>query len=179
MRTYLRLLRFAVPYRWHFAAALLCMIVLASATSAYVNLLGPALDFLFTGRTTAAAALGHLLPDGFDLPARLEAVDRRQILSFLPFVILSVSLVKGLAYFGQFFLMGVISQRIVADLRKALFAKLVRLPPAFHVHHHSGDLLSRLSTDVQMVQLAVTDAITTYLRDGITVVVMLVSCFVL
>ena len=179
MRTYLRLLRFALPYRWYFAGAILCMIVLAAATSAYVNLLGPALDFLFTGRTSSAAALGHLLPSSFDLPGKLAAVDRRQVLAILPFVIFAVALVKGLAYFGQFFLMGIVSQRIVADLRRALFGRLVGLPPAFHARHHTGDLLSRFSSDVQMVQLAVTDAITTYLRDGITVVVMLVNCFLL
>ncbi len=59
MRTYLRLFRFAWPYRYRFAGALACMVVLAAATSAYVNLLGPALDFLFTGRVGAAAQLAR------------------------------------------------------------------------------------------------------------------------
>ncbi len=179
MRTYLRLFRFGWPYRWHFVLALICMIVLASATSAYVNLLGPALDFLFTGRTSSMQAVARMLPERLDLAGKLAAVDRSQLLAILPFVIFGVALVKGLAYFGQFFLMGVISQRMVADLRRALFDRLVGLPPAFHSRHHSGDLLSRFSTDVQMVQLAVTDAVSTYLRDGITVVVMLVNCFLL
>jgi ATP-binding cassette, subfamily B, bacterial MsbA len=179
VRTYLRLLRFGWPYRWHFAVALLCMVVLASATSAYVNLMGPALDFLFTGRTSSMAVVARMLPEQFDLASKLAGIDRHQLLGILPFVIFGVALVKGVAYFGQMFLMGVISQRIVADLRRRLFSRLVGLPPAFHAVHHSGDLLSRFSTDVQMVQIAVTDAIATYLRDGITVVVMLVNCFLL
>ena len=39
-------------------------------------------------------------------------------------------------------------------------------PPAFFARRHSGDLLTRFIGDIQMVQLAVTDAVTTYLRDG-------------
>jgi subfamily B ATP-binding cassette protein MsbA len=179
VRTYLRLLRFGWPYRWHFAAAILCMIVLAAATAAYVNLMGPALDFLFTGRASSLGQVGQVLPKDVDLAGRLAGLDRSQLLALLPFAIVLVSVVKGLAFFGQMYLMGVISQRIVADLRRKLFERLVALPPAFHARHHSGDMLTRFSTDVQMVQIAVTDAVTTYLRDGITVVVMLVNCFLL
>ena len=53
MSTYFRLLRFAAPYRARFLGALGCMVVLALATAAYVNLLGPVLEFLFTGRVLA------------------------------------------------------------------------------------------------------------------------------
>jgi ATP-binding cassette, subfamily B, bacterial MsbA len=179
VKTYLRLLAFGWPHRWLFAGALLCMIVLASATAAYVNLMGPALDFLFTGKPSSLANVVHMLPEKVDVATTLAGIDRNQLLALLPFLIIGVSLVKGVAFFGQMYLMGLISQRIVADLRTGLFKRLIGLPPAFHSRHHSGDLLSRFSTDVQMVQIAVTDAVATYLRDGITVVVMLVNCFLL
>jgi subfamily B ATP-binding cassette protein MsbA len=179
VRTYLRLFRFAWPYRRRFAGALACMVVLAASTTAYVNLLGPALDFLFTGRTGAASQLTRVLPRGQQLVAMLQHLDRRSLLVALPFVIVGVALVKGVAFFGQFYLMASVSSGMVADLRSALFDRLLRLSPAFHTRHHSGDLLSRFSQDVNMVQLAVTEAIASYLRDGITVVVMLVNCFLL
>ena len=179
MKTYLRLLAFGWPHRWLFAAALLCMVVLASATAAYVNLMGPALEFLFTGKASSLANIVHMLPKKVDVAATLAAFERSRLLALLPFVIIGVALVKGMAYFGQMYLMGLISQRIVADLRTGLFSRLVGLPPAFHSKRHSGDLLSRFTTDVQMIQLAVTDAVATYLRDGITVIVMLINCLLL
>jgi subfamily B ATP-binding cassette protein MsbA len=178
LRAYLRLFQFAAPYRWRFAAAFACMFVLASATSAYMHLMGPALDFLFTGRTGAAATFAKLLP-GVDVEGFLGTVDRRRMLLIFPFVVFGVALVKGVAYFGQFFLMASASQRIIADVRRKLFDHLVSLAPAFHTKRHSGDLMSRFNADVGMVQIAVTDAIATYLRDGLTVVVMLVNCFIL
>jgi subfamily B ATP-binding cassette protein MsbA len=177
--TYLRIFRFALPYKLRFLAALACMVVLAGATTAYVNLLGPALDFLFTGRTSSVASLARVMPRWIDVAGFLGSVDRRSMLLVLPAVIVVVAVVKGVAYFGQSYLMATASQRMIADMRRALFDKLVRLPPSWHAKHHSGDIISRFSSDVGMVQQAVSEAIATYLRDGLTVVVMLVNCFVL
>jgi subfamily B ATP-binding cassette protein MsbA len=114
-----------------------------------------------------------------DVQGFLATVDRREMLKVLPVVIVVVALVKGVAFFGQSFLMSTTASRMIADLRRALFASLVKLPPAFHARHHTGDLISRFSADVQMVQIAVTEAIATYLRDGLMVVVMLANCFLL
>jgi subfamily B ATP-binding cassette protein MsbA len=179
LHAYLRLLRFATPYRWRFVAALLCMLVLAGTTAAYAQLLGPALDFLFTGRVTAVANLGKFVPASLDVREMLARVDRQQFLSVLPFLVVGLSLVKGVAYFGQFYLMGMVSQAVVADLRKALFDHLLSLSPGYFSRRHSGDLMSRFSADVGAVEMAVTNAVASYIRDGMTVVVMLVSCFVL
>jgi subfamily B ATP-binding cassette protein MsbA len=179
VRTYLRLFRFAVPYKWHFAAALVCMSVLASATAAYVNLLGPTLDFLFTGKTGSVQALSRIAPRWMDIGGFLASIDRTRLLALVPVVIIAVAAVKGLAFFGQSYLMAIASQRMTADMRGALFDKIVRLPPEFHARHHSGDLIARFSADVGTVQYAISDAVATYLRDGLTVIVMLVNCFLL
>ena len=179
MSAYLRLLRFAAPYRARFAAALACMVVLALATAAYVNLLGPVLEFLFTGRPQAVASLSRFLPTSLDLAGWLQRVERDRVLALLPFVIVGVALVKGLAYFGQFYLMGMVSQRVIADLRTAMFDHLLGLSPDFFAKRHSGDLMSRFSADVQSVETAVSYAVSSYIRDGLTIVVMLVNCFVL
>ncbi len=122
--------------------------------------------------------MSRVIP-GLRLDAYLASVDRAQVLRLLPVVIVAVALVKGLAFFGQSYLMAVASSKLVADVRQALFERLLGLSPAFHTRHHSGDLLSRFSADVAMVQMAVTDAVSSYLRDGITVVVMLANCFLL
>ena len=155
------------------------MVVLALTTAAYVNLLGPVLEFLFTGRTQAVASLARFLPSSLDPGGWLAQVDRERVLAALPFVITTVALAKGLAYFGQFYLMGMVSQRVIADLRTALFDHLLGLSPSFFSKRHSGDLMSRFSADVQSVETAVSYAVSSYIRDGLTIVVMLVNCFVL
>jgi len=177
LRTYLRLLRFAAPYRWRIAAAMGCMLVFGAGTAAYAYLLGPALKFLIGG---GAGGLQIRLPSFIDAARAsdgLTRLDREQALAALPIAILAVTVVKGLAYFGQHYLMSMTGQRIVGDVRKALFAHLLRLSPAFYTRRHSGDLLQRFASDVNVVESSVTTAMVAYLRDGITVVLMLATCF--
>jgi len=176
---YQRLLRFAAPYKLRIASAILCMVVLSLATAAYANLLGPALEFLFTGQVKALGALRNFVPKGVDFDATLAHVDRRSILTALPFVIIVVALVKGLATYGQFYLMAMVSQRVIADLRRALFDKMLALSPAYYSTRSTGDLLSRVAGDVWAVDAAVTGALPSYVRDGLTLVVMLANCFIL
>ncbi len=174
VHAYLRLLRFVVPYRARFAFAILCMIVYAVANAAYAVLIGPLLEFLFTsGKLASMASLDRFVPGGLGLSEALARADRVQILAAVPFVIVGVSLLKGTAAFGQFYLMGMLGQRVVADLRKALFDHLLRLSPAFFTRRHSGDLMSRFAADIGAVEVAITNSIASYLRDGLTVVVML------
>jgi subfamily B ATP-binding cassette protein MsbA len=179
LRSYLRLLRFAAPYKLTLATAILCMAVLSLTTAAYVYLLGPALEFLFRGDPRAIANLGRFVPASWDVAGKLARLDRTAVLAVLPAIIIGVAAVKGVAYFGQFFLMGMVGQRMVADVRRALFDHLLRLSPTFYTRRHSGDILQRFSADVLSVETAVSNAIPSYLRDGLTVIVMLVSCFVL
>ena len=179
MRAYLRLLGYVRPYRWKVVAAIGCMAVLSLATAAYVNLLGPAHDFLFTGKTSAVASLGKFLPGSMNLDAVLAQVDRSRVLAVLPLVIVGVSVLKGFAYFGQFYLIGIVGQRMMADVRRALFDHLLSLSPGFFTRRHSGDLMQRFSADTAAVDMAVSNAVPAYARDGLTVVVMLANCFIL
>jgi subfamily B ATP-binding cassette protein MsbA len=179
LRTYIRLLGYASPYKLRIAAAIFCMVLLSMSTAAYANLLGPALEFLFTGEVKSLAALRGFVPSSYDLDAFLAGLDRRQVLGALPLVIIFVSLLKGFAAFGQQFLMGMAGQKMVGDLRRAAFDKLVRLSPAYYSARNTGDIQSRVSGDVWAVDAAVANAIPTYVRDGLTLVVMLINCFVL
>ena len=179
MHAYFRLLRFVAPYRARFAFAILCMIVYAVANAAYMNLIGPFLDFLFTGEPGSVASLDRFLPGGLGLGEAMAHADRNQILAAVPFVIIGVSLLKGAAAFGQFYLMGMLGQRVVADLRQTLFDHLLGLSPAFFTRRHSGDLMSRFAADIGAVEVAITNSIASYIRDGLTVVVMLANCFFL
>jgi subfamily B ATP-binding cassette protein MsbA len=179
LQPYVRLLRFAAPYKLRIAAAIACMAVLSMATAGYVYLLGPALEFLFTGRPEALGGLARVLPASWDVAGKLARVERSAILGVLPAIIVGVSVVKGAAYFGQFYLTGLTGQKMVADVRRALFDRLLGLSPAFFTRRHSGDLMSRFATDVVAVEQGISNAIPTYIRDGLTVVVMLASCFLL
>lgn len=159
-----RLLGYARPHVGVLVAAFACMAVLGLATGAYAYLMGPALRFLLSG---GAEGFGGAQPVPW-----LSSLPREAVLWGFPVVVLTVGVVKGVGYLGQFYLMGLFAQKVVADLRRALFVRLTALSPAQLARERMGDLLSRFSSDVQAVEQAAMYTVGSYLRDTVQIVVL-------
>ena len=169
MQSYRRLLAALRPHRGLLGAAILAMLALSAATGAFSWLVGPMFQFVFKGGSLDAGALHSALP----WLQNAEAIPRDTVLHALPVLILAISVVRGAAYFVQFYCMGMLGQRVVADLRLALHQKLLELSPAFFARSATGDLLARFASDVSAVEFAVTYGVAAYLRDGLQVLVLL------
>ncbi len=150
------------------------MLILAVTTGAYAYFIGPMLKFLVSRGQEGGPEILSLIP-GLDV----GAMDRNALLMALPLFILGISLIKGISYFGQFYLMGLVGQRVVADLRVRMFEHLTALSPAFFQRVPTGQIVSRFTSDVYAVEQAVTYSIATYLRDTMQVLVLTVLAFVL
>jgi subfamily B ATP-binding cassette protein MsbA len=166
-----RLLALLQPLRGQLALAMGCMLVLAATTGVYAYLTGPLLTFLLSGGEEGLGAMARLAPGLF------HGVDRQRALLLFPVVLVAVALLKGAAYLGQFFLMGMVGQRVVADVRRQLFRRLLSLSPSWLEQHHSGDLLSRFTADVAAIELFATYGVASVLRDGAQVLVLLALAF--
>jgi subfamily B ATP-binding cassette protein MsbA len=171
---YWRLLGTVRPYLGQLVAALLCMILLAATTGLYAYMVGPLLKFLITRGEHGGFEILSLVPG-----LSVEKLDRDSLLAALPLFILGVALVKGISYFGQFYLMGMVGQRVVADLRDRMFDRLTSLSPTYFQRTPTGQILSRFTNDVYAIEQAVTYTVATYLRDGLQVAVLLVLAFIL
>jgi len=168
MSLYLRLLAALRPHRALLLAAAASMTVLSLATGLFSWMVGPLFQFVFAGGSLPAETIHRALP-----MLDVSKLDRNALLTALPVLILAIALVRGAAYFGQFYSMGMLGQRVVADLRLLLHRKLLHLPPAYFARAASGDLLSRFANDVSAVEFAVTYGLAAWLRDGLQVLVLL------
>jgi ATP-binding cassette subfamily B protein len=88
-----------------------------------------------------------------------EALPQRDfgLLNLFVGLMIAVPIVSGLIGVGQTYLNNVIGQRVMQDLRNALYAHLQRLPLRFFTETRTGEIQSRLSNDVGGVQSVVTD----------------------
>jgi subfamily B ATP-binding cassette protein MsbA len=172
MRHLARLLRYVLREGRLLALAAACMAVLSVTTGLYAWLIGPVVKFLVTGGAEG-------LSRAFDFVPPLRGIDRSRALLVLPLVLVAVAVPKGIAYFGQFYLMGMLGQRVVARVRAEYFASLLRQDAAFFAEARTGDLLSRFTSDVAHVERAVTYAIASYIRDVLEVGVLLALAFAL
>jgi len=83
-------------------------------------------------------------------PAMDDIFIRRDLLMLkvIPLLLLAAYVVKGVARYGQAYLMAAVGERVIAALRRTLYVHLQQMPLAFFTGRHSADLMSRVVTDV-------------------------------
>jgi subfamily B ATP-binding cassette protein MsbA len=138
-----RLLEYARPYRGRFALALLAMLVYAAASAGLATLIQPLID--------------HVLPSQVALRS-------------WGLMVLVIYAFKGLGAYFSTYLMTDIGQRVVRDLRIRLFRHILDQSAAFFSRRTSGQLMSRITNDVNQVQQAVSETIGDLLREGLSLV---------
>jgi ATP-binding cassette subfamily B protein len=128
------------PYRWRIVAAFLALLC-----SAAVSLLVP-------------QALRIMIDRGFH-----EVVVARIGIYFLPLVVASALL--GMFTGVRFYYVTWIGERVIADIRKAVFDHVLSLTPAFFEITRTGEVLSRLTADTTLIQTVIGSSVSVALRN--------------
>ncbi len=146
--TLLRLLKYVAEFKWLLAAALfLCLV------SNVLALLGPDL----AGKAIDAAAAGKGKVD-FD---KVYYYAVRMLFFYLTSSVLSISISMIMMY---------MSRKIAAKMRKDVFDKLMRLPVGFFDTNQAGDIISRVSYDIDVVSTCLGTDIVAIMTSVVTVV---------
>lgn len=135
-------------------------------------LLGPYLR-PHRGRVTLAllsllVAAGTVLAFGACLRALIDrgfAQGRPDVLNYALASLLVVALVLAIASGARFYLVSWLGERVVGDLRRDLFAHVVRLGPAWFEIKRSGDVMSRISSDAQLIEQVIGSSASVALRN--------------
>ncbi len=101
-----------------------------------------------------------------------EALDRIALLMILAFV------AQGGLTWLRHYLMSWLGERVVADLRRRVFERLLTLPPGWFHERRTGELVGRLASDVTVVEGIVGSELSIALRNAVTLVGGLVLLFV-
>ena len=138
-----RLFRYARPYRGRLAWAIAGMVVYAVGSAGLAYLIKPIFD--------------NLLPN-------------QQDVSFTAWAIVAVYLLKGIGSYASSYLMADVGQRVVMDLRNALYRHILEQSAGFFAHGATGRLLSRINNDVGQVQQAVSETAGDLARESLALV---------
>ncbi|MCP5426855.1 MAG: lipid A export permease/ATP-binding protein MsbA [Chromatiaceae bacterium] len=151
---YLRLLAYVKPYWRQFGVALVAMVVLAATEPAIPALLKPMLDGTFVEKD----------PD---------------VVRWTPLLLIGLFLIRG----SMNFLSGVafewVAGKVVLDLRRQMFERILTLPTAFFDAHSTGNLIARVTFNVNQVTQASTKVLTVLVKDTIIVAGLLAYMFYL
>lgn len=128
------------PYRGRTALALFSLVIAAVTVLAF------------------GACLRALIDRGF-------AQGRPDILNYALASLIAVAVVLALASGARFYLVSWLGERVVGDLRRDLFAHVVRLGPAWFEIKRSGDVMSRISADAQLLEQVIGSSASVALRN--------------
>ncbi|HEX8964503.1 MAG TPA: lipid A export permease/ATP-binding protein MsbA [Rhodocyclaceae bacterium] len=145
---YFRLLGFVRPYWKIFALGILGMVALGATEPLFPALMKPLLDKGFTGKP-------------------------RDDLWIAPLAIVGIFLLRGMLSYVTSYVMSWVTNRVVMDLRIAMFDRMLALPTRFYDDQSTGALLSKVTYDVSNVTNAATSVLTTSVRDSLSIVGLL------
>ena len=134
------------------------------------NLLAPwplkvVLDNVLKSRSNSGW-LNHLILSWF-------SGDKLRTLEFAAVAVLAIALVGGFCSYIEKYVTTTIGQWVTHDLRRALYSHIQRLSLAYHDHKQTGDLISRVTSDIDAIQSFINSGLLGVLVNSLTLVGML------
>jgi len=186
MKNLLKVLRYAIPY-WGFAL----LNILFNIISVVFSLVSfaaviPVLNILFKLEKPV------LVPPAFEwsfdaikqnfyyeIGKMIEQYGELTTLAYICIVIVSVFFLKNLFRYLAMYYIAEVRNGVVRDIRNALYHKILILPLSYYSEKKKGDIISRMTTDVQEVEWSVLSSLEMLFRDPVTIIAYLVTLFMM
>lgn len=177
MRDYLKLLKFVRPYLGKCILASICMGFSAIFDGAQLAMIVPVTDKVLNNKKIIIPAkLPAFLANFVNNINNTEPVI---LLNYIAIAVVLMFLFKGIFNFLQSYLMSDIGQLIVRDIRAKLYAKLQTLSLSYFTQKRGGELISRITNDVKLVENAVSYGSTDLVYQTLQVVIFFaISLFI-
>jgi len=191
LKTYKRILAYIIPFKKHLTAAIICTFLFSFLHGASVYLSIPLLDTLFQQsdtdvsqvvKKTSSNETSSLLPDWIGETADsisdsfnsfIFSGDTSEILMRISLLILISFLGKSVFAYLQAYFLAYVQQGMIKDIRDEAYIHLHKLPMSYFKNERTGDLISRLTNDVNVVQTSVTAVFLSLFREPITILVFM------
>lgn len=144
-REVLKLYKYLKPYKWKFATGLLFLLVSGGASLAFPNLLGKMVDFGNQGKGMHE-------------------------ISVLALTLFAVLLVQTIFSFFRTRIFVEVTEKTLADIRQSTYNHLIKLPMSFFAKRRVGELNSRISSDISLLQDSLTSTLSDFLYQVIIII---------
>lgn len=169
-----RLMSYLFNYKKEVTLAILFNILTAIFTVLSAPLISPFLDILFLDSSQASNyAEGALLHQEKWFKQQLLLFiaqnGKMKALQYVCFAILGVFLLKNVSRYFALFFMAPVRNGVVKDIRNKLFTKALSFSPSFYTRERKGDLIARVSTDVQEIETSILQVLETIFREPLII----------
>jgi subfamily B ATP-binding cassette protein MsbA len=184
MKRFFKLLSYLVPYKWFIAQNIVYNILGAFFALFSFAMVIPFLRVLFNNQPLVAEpehfALNadyfmHML--NYYMSRIMTSQGQSGALILVSILVVVFSLLKNGFIFGANYVLAPIRAFVVRDIRNDIYHKVLRLPLSYYTEARKGDVIARVSNDVQEVETSIMSSLQMIFRDPITIVIYLVFLF--
>ena len=187
MKKLWKVLHFALPYKGHALLNILFNVIGVFFTLASFTLFIPVLNILFKQTKSvsvvpASLTWDHitnkdLLTDNFNyiISQNIDKYGAQNALLFICIAIIVLFFLKNFFRYMAMFFLAPVRNGVVKDIRNHLYKKILHLPLGYYSDQRKGDLMARLTTDVQEVEWSIMSSLEMLFREPITIFFFLVT----
>ncbi|MBW7888841.1 MAG: ATP-binding cassette domain-containing protein [Bacteroidetes bacterium] len=193
MKIFLRILAFVRPYWKTLALSVFCTMFFSLFSGSSIYLTIPLLETLFDQSQTPLVQVetppkNQLVPNEIvSVKQQVESVVRNFLFSGsknealfkICGLILFVFLLKNIFDYSQSYLMARVEQSLMRDLRNSLYSHLHNLSLSYFTNERTGNLISRVTNDVNVVNGGVSASFVTLVKEPLLIIVFLFIAFTL
>ena len=178
--------RYVAPYRGYVGGSVVLNILSAIFNVFSFSLLIPILQILFNISDTTYEFIPWHKGMPFNeisnnaywyISQYITEYGQSRVLLMLCLIFIAIVLVKVACYFGAAAVMVPIRTGVVKDLRMEIYRKILSLPLGFFSQERKGDIIARISGDVQEVETSITSTIEMLIKNPILIVIYLFVLF--
>ena len=169
------ILNYIKPFLKRFILAMFFMALVAIFTGLFAIIIQPVMDELFIqgGGKIAASTGNHIrefIINTFNIP-------KNKMIVFLPVFLFIAFLGQAIFTFLYLYFMKTLGLKVVRDIRLKLYKKLIHQSVDFLSKSRTGDLVSRISNDIDKIRYAVSETLSVYVKESLTLIVLLFVIF--
>ncbi|MGZ3901490.1 MAG: ABC transporter permease, partial [Bacteroidia bacterium] len=185
MKKLFSVLKYTRNYKGYTALNIIFNILFAVFSAATLALIAPFLDLLF--KTSEGKILSIMLegPPEFSLTADyfktapnfylaclIGWYKKAGALMIICFMVFALTFLKNTCRYFAMYFVAPIRNGVVRDLRDRMYKKSLSLPLSYYSEEKKGDLMSRMTTDVQEIEWSIMQTLEMIFREPLTVIIM-------
>ncbi|MCB8963915.1 MAG: ABC transporter ATP-binding protein [Bacteroidales bacterium] len=186
MKNFYKIFRYLRPYKWHVVINVVSNVLGAIFSLFSLAMLIPFLQLLFGNvplvevkpelELTTESLTQYL---NFILSDLIKNYDKATALLFVIGIVVAASLLKNLFSYLALYYLAPIRSGVVQDIRNDLYRKVVDLPLGYYNEEKKGDIISKMTNDVNEIEVSVIRSLEMYFKEPIIIMVHLFGLLVI
>ncbi len=162
------------PFLKRFFLAMFFMAMVAVFTAFFVVIIQPLIDELFIQGGGQLSAKGKVIRN---LIIGSLGIKENKLVLILPQLLFLAFLGQALFSFLSLYMMKTLGLKVVRNIRDKLYRNLIYQSVDFLSKSKTGDLVSRISNDIEKIKLAVAETLAVYIRESLTLIFLMIVIF--